>query len=44
MTDIHKTWISINGYLFLTDIHFRMSLHGYPCLDIYVDIHTCMDN
>jgi len=22
----------------------RMSLHGYPWLDINVDIHTCMDN
>jgi len=21
-----------------------MSIHGYPCLDINVDIHTCMDN
>ena len=42
-TDIHKTWISIHGY-FLTDIHCRMSLHEYPCLDINVDIRTWMDN
>jgi len=39
-----KTWISINGNLFFTDIHCGMSLHGYPCLDINVDIHACMDN
>jgi len=39
-----KTWISIYGYLFLTDVHCGMSLHGYPCLDINVDIHACIDN
>jgi len=39
-----KTLISIHGYLLLTDIHGRMSFHGNPCLDINVDIHTCMDS
>jgi len=43
-TGIHKTWISIHKYLFFTDIHCRMSLYGYPCLDTNVDIRTCMDN
>ena len=38
-----KTWVTIHEYLSFTDIHCRMSLHGYPCLDINVDIHTCMD-
>jgi len=38
-TDIHKTRISIYGYLSFTDIHCGMSLHGYPCLDINADIH-----
>ena len=27
-----------------TDIHCGMSSHGYPCLDINVDIHAGMDN
>ena len=44
MTDIRKTWISICEYLLFTNIHWEMSLHGYPCLDINVDIHACMDN
>jgi len=26
------------------DIHCGISLQGYPCLDINVDIHACMDN
>jgi len=39
-----KTWISIHVYLLFTDIHCRMSLHGYLCLDINLDIHTCMAN
>jgi len=38
-----KTWTSIYGYFMFTDIHCGMSLHGYPCLDINVDIHACMD-
>jgi len=43
-TDIHKTWISIYGYFLFTDIHCGMSEHGYPCLDINVDIHAFRDN
>jgi len=39
-----KTWISIHGYLLFTDIHRKIALHGYPCLNINVDIHTCMGN
>jgi len=39
-----KTWTSIHGYLLFTDIHCKMSLHEYPCLDIIMDTPTCMDN
>jgi len=39
-----KTWISIYGYLLFTDIYCGMFLHGYPCLDINVDIYACLDN
>jgi len=39
-----KTWISIDEYLLFTYIHCRTFLHRYHCLDINVDIHTCMDN
>jgi len=34
----------MHGYLLLTGIHCVMSLHGYLCLDINVDIHACIDN
>ena len=41
-TDTHKNMdIFVNIF---TDIHCRMFLHGYPCLDINVDIHTFMYN
>ena len=45
-TNIHKIQLSIHGYLLSTDIHCRISSHGYSCLDINVDILilTCMDN
>ena len=33
----------MNEYVLFTDIHRGMSLHGYPYLDINVDIHACMD-
>jgi len=36
--------MSIYIYLLFTDIYCGMSLHGYPCLDINVDINACMDN
>jgi len=39
-----KTWISIHEYLLFTDIHCRISLHGYPCLNINVNIHICTDD
>jgi len=39
-----KTSISIYGYLLFTDIHCGIPSQGYPCLDIHVDIHACMDN
>jgi len=37
-------WIAIDGYLLLTNFYCGMSLHGYPCLDINVDIHACINN
>ena len=37
--------MDIHSWEFIfADIHCKMSLHGYPCLDIDVDIHTYMDN
>ena len=39
-----KIPISINWYLLFTDINCRMSVHGYPFLDINMDIRTWMDN
>jgi len=39
-----KHAISTHGYLLFMDIHCIMFLCGYPCLDINMDIHTCMDN
>jgi len=41
---IQKTRTSIHGYLLFTDNHSRMSLHGYPDLDINVDIYTYIDD
>jgi len=41
---IHKN-IDIHLWIYIfTDIHCGMSLHGYPCLEINVDIHAWMDN
>ena len=36
--------MDIHLWIYIKDIHCGKDLHGYPCLDINVDIHACMDN